>query len=224
MIEFLKYISPLALVGFVWGIYQYFDKKKIEKTESRRGERIKHFDKLQTKLNELKYLLIEPLTEINKLIRILNTKLLSYESEVNREIEILEQINKKLKNTKEASIEKETLVKEQNQIIDSLNERRIESNKFLEDENETVRNNLKPLSNKIETKTAELNEIPILGMSNITSEILKLTLKLKEIVNIIKTNDTHSSKDRLSKEFIDSMSNATDIIDRIESEINIEMK
>jgi chromosome segregation ATPase len=224
MIDFLEYFSPLAILIFIWGIYQYFDKKKIEKTESRRAERIKYFDKLQSKLNELRYVLIEPHSEITKSTRILNTKLIGYESDTNTKIETLEEINKKIENLKISSLEKKELIKEQNQIIDYLSKKHIESTKFLEKEIQSVQNNLKPLSNRIETKTTELNEIPILGMSNITSGILTLTLKLKEIVNIIKTNETHTSKGVLSEEFTDSILKATEIIYRIEAIINIEIK
>jgi hypothetical protein len=224
MIDFLKYFSPLAIFGIIWGIYQYFDKKKVEKTESRRNERIKYFDKLQSKLNELRYLLLDPYTEITKSTRILNTKLLSYESDLNIKIENLEEINKKLEILEAPSVDKEILLKEQNKIINYFNIKHLESTKFLKNEIESVQNNLKPLSNKIEAKTAELNEIPIIGMSNITSEILTLTLKLKEIVNIIKTNDTHTNKGVLSEEFTDSILQATEIIYNTESIINKEIK
>ncbi|WP_055448275.1 hypothetical protein [Lacinutrix mariniflava] len=224
MIDFLKYFSPLAILVFIWGIYQYFDKKKIEKTESRRTERIKYFDKLQSKLNELRYVLIEPHSEITKSTRILNTKLIGYELETNTKIKALEEISKKLENLKDSSVEKKALIKKQNEIVNYLSKKHIESTKFLDDEIQSLRNNIKPLSSKIETKTAELNEIPILGMSSITSEILTLTLKLKEIVNIIKTNDTHTSEGALSEEFTDSILQATETIHKIESTINKEIK
>ena len=219
MLEVLKYLSPAAFVGIVWGIYQHFDKKK----ESRRKEKIQNFEKLQTKLNEIRYTLIEPHTEVTKSTRILNSKLLDYETETNREIDIFEKIKNNIEKEDQVS-KKKRLIAQQNKIVDSLKNRSIESHQFVSNEIESVINNLSSLPNNLDKQTASLNEIPVLGLPNITSKILDLTLKLKEISNIIKTRETHSESIKLSEEFINSLIKATDIIFEIESDLNNEMK
>ena len=224
MIELLKYFSPIAIIGLIWGIFQYFDKKKIEKREKRRNEKLEYYLLLKSKLNELRHILIEPHTLIKKYTRLLNSNLSVYESRTNDDIEKLEVINKQIDNYDFQNRSKEELLIDQNMLIKILNERRKDSGRFLKKEVENLKTQFPAVAQKLEQKIKELNEIPILGQQEINESIINLTMLINDLINIITTNETHSDEGELSNEFTDLLIDSVDEIYDIEKLIEVDLK
>ncbi|SFI55717.1 hypothetical protein [Olleya namhaensis] len=224
IIEILKYLSPVALLVLIWSIIQYFDKKKSDKSEIRRKEKIESCKNLQQRIGVIRYSLFEPHTEISKSAKILANKLTFYENETEKDILKIDELNLKINENSLSALDKKTAKKEQDILIESCKNRVEESRRFLLNESSSLKENLSKLPETINTNLEELNRIPIIGMNKIQSQILTLTLNLKKINNDILTEDAYASNGGLEEEFTNDILGSIDLINEIELNIYTELK
>ena len=223
-IEILKYLSPVALLVLIWSIIQYYDKKKSDKSELRRKEKIESCKNLQLQIGVIRYSLFVPHTEISKSAKVLANKLSYFENETKKDILKLDELNLKIHENSLSVSDKKTVEKEQDNIIESCKIRMEESRKFLSNESSSLKENLSKLPETINTNLEELNRIPIIGMNKIKSQILTLTLNLKKTNNAILTEDAYVNNGGLEEKFTNDILSSIELINEIESNIYIELK
>lgn len=78
MTEFLKYISPIAILTSIWGIFQFYEKRKYERDEKRRTEKIIVIKDFHSILNNLKVNLINFQLEAEIIFNLLTDKAIEF--------------------------------------------------------------------------------------------------------------------------------------------------
>lgn len=78
MTEFLKYISPIAILTSIWGIFQFYERRKYERDEKRRTEKIIVIKDFHSILNNLKVNLINFQLEAEIIFNLLTDKAIEF--------------------------------------------------------------------------------------------------------------------------------------------------
>ena len=166
MEEFLKYISPIAILTSIWGIFQFYEKRKYERNEKRRTEKIGVLKDFHSVLNNLKINLIDFQLETEIIFSLIKDSALGFhklqkdfsEVENNERFEMLKTESKNLSNSSSD-------LKEKSEI------------------------EFKRLSEFLKNSLLELNSVSLLnivvdkklneGISNLTNEIKNIIVQLK---------------------------------------------
>jgi len=51
MIEIIKNLSPVAILGLIWGVFSFYEKRKFEKADRERSEKNNMFFDLNSTLH-----------------------------------------------------------------------------------------------------------------------------------------------------------------------------
>ncbi len=163
MSEWIKYLSPAVMLGVIWGIVQFYQKRKDEKHEKRRDEKLIIYNSIYTAIGSINFEIMEFLSNSRP-------SLFLFKEEVRF-------INKSINNLGERS----ALLQEK---IDAVkNNSNVEVNKINDLESEWEKN--KKLLQGITLKQAEAN-VENITKHNIIFEQLVTVIKSKsEEINSI---------------------------------------
>jgi hypothetical protein len=168
MEEFLKYISPIAILTSVWGIFQFYEKRKYERNEKRRIERFDVIKDFHSIINNLKTNLIDFELETEIIFKLLKDKAFEF--------------NKMSKDFKE--------VKDFNE----LNELKVESQALSISASELTEKSeieIKKLSTFLKSSLLELNNVNLLNIvvdKKLNEGISNLSNKIKDVVVQVETD------------------------------------
>lgn len=168
MEEFLKYISPVAVLTSIWGIFQFYEKRKYERNEKRRNEKLEVIKNFHTILNNIKINLLDYELEIEIKLNLLKDKIFE-----------LDKIGKKF--------EEVTDFKE----LDKLSSKSKASSKSASELTKQSETELNRLSKSLKNNLFELNNVSLLNIvieSKLKEEISNLSDQIKSIIIQIETN------------------------------------
>jgi hypothetical protein len=171
--DLIKIISPLALVGLVWTIASFFLKRKYEKSDKRKEQKIKILTDYLLKLNELRGVLHQAQDEISKGNQVLRKTLQTYRNQFDGIF------NEETENNKDL-MSKRFLEMEEEKRLDFLKESKI----YFQDQkgiNTNIKNNLSGIAIEIEAKGLDLKKDALINI-HATTEIFKGQVNLIDLL------------------------------------------
>ncbi len=214
--ELVKYLSPVAILGLIWSISQYFIKRKHEKVDRERNEKKEYLTDLLMKINNLRNSLVQidvlMATKTQELASKMNVFKEQYHEIINEE------------NGKLIPSFKELPIKQQEEIIESSS-RFLDNNEYFDEENKVK---IKRLTTQLHEKNLEIKSdirIVLYADSNINSKFLELTTRIKKYT-INQLGIIDSKKDRFHF-FKMSFNKSSDLIHdcfELEKEIILALK
>tara|TARA_R110001592_G_scaffold179376_1_gene420965 strand:- start:92 stop:685 length:594 start_codon:yes stop_codon:yes gene_type:complete len=168
MTEFLKYISPIAILTSIWGIFQFYEKRKYERDEKRRTEKIIVIKNFHSILNNLKVNLINFQLEAEIIFNLLTDKAIEF----NRLSKDFNKVNNN---------EKFEALKAESQTLSN-------SSSDLKEKSEIE---FKKLSEFLKDSLLEINNVNLLNIivdKKLNEGINNLTDEIKNILVQVRTN------------------------------------
>jgi len=131
--EILKYLSPVALLGLIWAVFQFFQKRRFEKEDFAQKENIDSYKILHSKVNHIKIEYFKLITLLQQATMFERSKLKTYkELRLTNEV-LIEETQKK---TRIAHLRIKTEIaknkKISNQILQSSIKTEENKNKLIE--------------------------------------------------------------------------------------------
>jgi len=227
MSELIKYLSPVALLGLIWAIIQFYQKRRYERRDLYRKEKLAVYSMISSILRDIEFEIFQfmsssriPLIKIGsraESISELINKIEHQNEKTDSDINIL--ANKNL-------IDDETL----NNLKSKLN-----TNKKLIEEISIHKMNVKkenieeitPLFQKfisqLELKKDEINRISTITLSEkeiLKKEIFRLTVEISVTIEIFYTKKHMDEKGIPNKEFIKSFHKIYDTTESLKNLID----
>lgn len=187
--EILKYISPIAIIGLIWGIFQFYQKRYYSKSDLKKEKTLNAYKEIEIKIAEIKneywklFALLSQITlGLSQKIKDSKSKLKTIEKNYDFEQSKLELEKSQdlLDKTENEGFEKEKhipLLKEQLKLAKTRRKETKNRLKKLERELDTSKNEFKELNEFLEHKDQILDE----KVKNSGTKLQELIFELDQI-------------------------------------------
>lgn len=227
MPELIKYLSPVAILGLIWAIFQFYQKRRYERRDLRRKEKLAVYSILSSILRGIEFEIFQfmsssriPLIKAvskSEPINELMDKVEHHNEKINKDINIL--ADKKL-------IDVETLNTLENKLNINKNlieEISIDRKKIRKKNIEEIKPSFQKFISQIELKRDELNRITTITLPQkkiIDKQIFRLTVELSATIEIFYTEKHMNEKGFPSQEFIKSFDKIFDVTNYLKTLID----
>lgn len=229
MSEWIKYLSPVAVLTIIWGIFQFYQNRKDEKDEKRRDEKLLIYNSLYSALGSLNFKIIQFITNSRTSLILLKKEIYSINELVKNLGERITDLEHKidaLKNKSNNDPEKiNELQNEWNKNKALLREITLEQVKV---DNTTKHNGLsEQLIFTIKTKLEEINTLPILVIPKkmkVMNSIFSLTSQINLVLEKYNSKQHMDDAGLITLDFINLLEEVLKSSNSLQNKIGEDIK